>query len=247
MSRQRENTSANTLSTLAKSAIQRAKKRLQFREACRNRRSWTADEIELLRERYPDEPTDSIATDLGRSVSMVYAKAKNLGLSKSDAFLASPLARRLDGSLGISYRFGKGHEPWNKGKTGLPSTGRMAETQFRKGNKPGNWLPIGSHRTSQDGYLQRKVTDTGYPPRDWVSVHVLLWEERNGPVPPGHCLCFKDGNKQHITLDNLEFITRAERMRRNTIHRYPPELKDAIRTVGRLKQTIRRVEREKQN
>ncbi|WP_313026704.1 HNH endonuclease signature motif containing protein [Pseudomonas lopnurensis] len=238
---------ANALGALAMSAIQRAKKRLQFREACRNRRPWTEEEVELLRMRYADEPTETIAAELGRSVANVYGKAKRLGLSKSEAFLASALAGRLNGSQGVTHRFSKGHMPWNKGKKGLPSAGRMAETQFRKGSKPGNWLPIGSYRTNQDGYLQRKVSDTGYPPRDWVSVHVLLWEEHNGPVPPGHCLCFKDGNKQYIELENLELITRAERMRRNTIHRYPPELRDAIRAVGRLKHTIRRVEREKQN
>nr|WP_288356107.1 HNH endonuclease signature motif containing protein [uncultured Pseudomonas sp.] len=89
-------------------------------------------------------------------------------------------------------------------------------------------------RFSKEGYLQRKVTDTGYPPRDWKGVHILLWEEAHGPVPSGHCLAFRDGNKRNITLENLELITRAERMRRNTIHRYPPELKGAIRTLGRL-------------
>ena len=61
------------------------------------------------------------------------------------------------------------------------------------------------------------------------------------------CVCFKDGNKTHIALNNLELLTRAERMRRNTIHRYPEELKSAIRAIGKLKRTIREVENEEQD
>lgn len=49
------------------------------------------------------------------------------------------------------------------------------------------------------------------------------------------------------SIDNLELITRAERMRRNSIHRYPPELKSAIRVISKLKRTIQEVEHEKQD
>ncbi|HHN3384918.1 HNH endonuclease, partial [Pseudomonas aeruginosa] len=42
-------------------------------------------------------------------------------------------------------------------------------------------------------------------------------------------------------------ITRAERMRRNSIHRYPPELKSAIRVISKLKRTIQEVEHEEQD
>ncbi|EPV8693090.1 HNH endonuclease signature motif containing protein, partial [Pseudomonas aeruginosa] len=105
----------------------------------------------------------------------------------------------------------------------------------------------GSTRVSADGYLQRKISDTGYPPRDWKGIHILLWEEHFGPIPAGHCVCFKDNNKQNVVIDNLELITRAERMRRNSIHRYPPELKSAIRVISKLKRTIQEVEHEEQD
>lgn len=116
----------------------------------------------------------------------------------------------------------------------------------QEGAKPHTWLPVGSTRVSADGYLQRKISDTGYP-RDWKSIHILLWEEHVGPIPTGHCVCFKDNNKQNVVIDNLELITRAERMRRNSIHRYPPELKSAIRVISKLKRTIQEVEHEKQD
>lgn len=233
------------LSEIAQSALDQVKQRQRRSEACRNRRHWTDEEIQQLRDRYADEDTASIALDINCSVEKVYSKAAQLGLHKSEAYLAECLTRcgQQRAESGRATRFQKGLVPWNKGLKGMPSIGRMEQTQFKKGSKPGNWLPIGSYRFSKDGYLQRKVTDTGYPPKDWIAVHTLLWEEHNGCVPNGHCLCFKDGNKQNIVIENLELITRAERMRRNSIHRYPPELKDAIRTVAKLKRTIKEVER----
>ena len=116
------------------------------------------------------------------------------------------------------------------------------ETQFKKGHRGGKALekyqPIGTERLSKDGYLERKVNDDMPLQRRWRAVHILLWESVNGVLPKNHCLIFRDGNKANITLDNLELITRAENMRRNTIHRYPPELKSAIRVVSKLKRTI---------
>jgi hypothetical protein len=121
------------------------------------------------------------------------------------------------------------------------SAGRMPETQFKPGARPHTWKPIGSTRVTNDGYLQRKISDTGYPPRDWVGVHILLWEEAHGPIPKGHALIFKDRNKGNLCLENFELITRAELMRRNTIHNYPPELVDVIRLGGALKRRLRRI------
>lgn len=201
----------------------------------------------MLIARYPDEPTQGLADELGLQLHQLYAKARRLGLSKSEAFYQSEPSGRLNGTQGAARRFTKGLVPWNKGLKGLPSPGRMAQTQFKTGNRPENWLPIGSLRTTPDGYQQKKITDTGYPPVDWKAVHVLLWEEHHGPVAINLCVCFKDGNKSHIVLENLELITRAERMRRNTIHRYPEELKSVIRAVSKLKRTIREAEHEKQD
>ena len=201
----------------------------------------------MLIARYPDEPTQGLADELGLQLHQLYAKARRLGLSKSEAFYQNKPSGRLNGTQGAARRFTKGLVPWNKGLKGLPSPGRMANTQFKTGNRPENWLPIGSLRTTPDGYQQKKITDTGYPPVDWKAVHVLLWEEHHGPVAINLCVCFKDGNKSHIVLENLELITRAERMRRNTIHRYPEELKSVIRAVSKLKRTIREAEHEKQD
>lgn len=203
------------------------------------RQNWSEDDLEILRRRYPDELTQIIALELDRPLNSVLAKANALGLHKSTAFFAGPHAGRLTAGTGITNRFEKGHTPWNIGMKGFQAGGRAKQTQFKPGSKPHTWKPLGSERISRDGYLQRKVTDTGYPPKDWVGVHILLWIEAHGPVPQGHNVTFRDGNKQHLQLDNLELLSRAEMMKRNTIHRFPPALKDTIRAVNKLKRAIK--------
>lgn len=215
---------------------------------------WDVDSDALLRELYPDLPSQLLAEHFGCTLTALYQHARRLGLKKSDAYLASPHAQRLrrGDEVGKAYRFPKGYVPANKG-TRRPgwAPGRMAETQFKKGEMRGaaqhNYVPIGTERLSKDGYLERKVTDDHpVPARRWVGVHIVIWQEAHGPVPRGMCLAFRDRDKTHIALDNLELITRAERMRRNTIHRYPAEVKKAIRLVGKLKRTIEARD-EKQN
>lgn len=212
---------------------------------------WSDAEKCDLRRRYPTTATEVLAKRFGCPVDQVHAMARRLGLKKSPKFLAKH-CRRLDGSLGHEYRYPKGHVPANKGlrRPGF-APGRMRETQFKKGEqRNSNWTPIGTEAVDRDGYRKRKVRDDAAPNMsrfNWKYVHVLLWEEQHGPVPPGHCLVFRNGNKVDIRVDNLELITRAERMRRNTIHRYSPELKEVIRLNAKLKRTIRNRRDEKQD
>jgi hypothetical protein len=120
----------------------------------------------------------------------------------------------------------------------------MAQTQFKAGRKPQTWKPIGSTRISKEGYLQSKVSDTGYPPRDWVGVHILAWQGAHGPIPAGYIVAFKNGKKDNTSVENLELLSRRELMLRNTIHNYPPELADVIRVNGALRRKIRSIHEE---
>lgn len=205
----------------------------------RVRQPWKDWELSFLRSHYSNEPTATLAKTLKRSLTSVYQRAQILKLRKSAEWL-----RRGD-NVGTAHRFLPGHVPANKGlrRPGW-SRGRMAETQFKRGNKPQTWKPIGSTRYSKEGYLQRKVSDTGYPPRDWVGEHILMWTKVHGPVPRGFAVCFRDGDKSHLSLDNFELISRRELMRRNSIHRFPPELTDVIRLNGALKRRLRRHDEE---
>ncbi|MGN6383695.1 MAG: HNH endonuclease signature motif containing protein [Dyella sp.] len=221
--------------------------------------AWSEQDVAELVRRYPHEQTKVIAADLGRPIHTVYQKANGMGLKKDAAYLASEVSGRLNGrdTRGLSSRFKKGLVPANKGLKRPPgwAPGRMAKTQFKKG-KPTeaarNYQPIGTERISKDGYLERKVTDDHpVPARRWVAVHRLVWEAANGPIPAGHAVVFRKGMRtalpNEITKERLELVTRAELMRRNTIHRYPAELKQTIRLVGRLRRAIEDKADEKQD
>jgi hypothetical protein len=203
-------------------------------------REWSVAEIAKLRAIYPNSPTRHVGEFLGRTKSSINAAAAKLGLHKSAAYLAGPFKRLLSGlGNGIRHRVPKGHVPANKGLR-RPGwfRGRMRQTWFKKGQRPYTWKPLGSTRL-MDGYLQRKVTDTGYPPRDWRPLHHLLWQKHRGRIPRGHVLRFKDGNKQNIRLSNLELITRRENRLRNCFYRrYPPDLKRAVYALITLKRAI---------
>jgi hypothetical protein len=209
-----------------------------------NGRAWLPDEDARLRALYPDAPTVIVARKLGRSLSSTNQRAQKLGLHKSAAYLASPAACRLrrGDNVGARSRFQKGHAPANKGlrRPGW-GPGRMKATQFKKGQLPWTWRPVGAERLI-DGYRYTKVSDHRSVPwtRNWRPTHVLLWEKHRGLVPPGHALAFLNGDRTDIRLDNLELITRGELMARNTLHNLPEPLPQTIQLLGALKRKINR-------
>ena len=83
------------------------------------------------------------------------------------------------------FQFPKGNVPANKGHKGMQVHPNAVATQFKKGQMPTTWMPIGSYRVNGDGYLDRKVSDTGYSPRDWRPVHQLVWIEAHGEILSG--------------------------------------------------------------
>jgi hypothetical protein len=194
---------------------------------------------------YPHLRTDDVARILGRSKTAVYGMAGKLGLSKSAAYNASPISGRMVKGFapyGVPHRFPKGHVPANKGlrRPGWYS-GRMRETQFKKGQFPVNRDPdfyvIGALRVNPGGYIDMRVSfDKGA--MGWRGLHLILWEDAYGPVPKGHCLRFRDGDRLNVCLENLELIRRGENMRRNSIHNLPESLKSTINLLGQLKRRI---------
>lgn len=201
-----------------------------------HRQKWTPDQLAVLSARYPNERTDKLAASIGRTVSATHQRANQLGLRKSAEYLATPDAGRKDGNRGGKARFKKGQIPWNKGMKGLDIGGK--ETRFKVGSKPQKWKPIGAERICKDGLLVRKYFDTGVKSIDWVAVHVYVWTQHNGPVPAGHAVVFVDGNNRNFDPENLECVTRAELMRRNSVHNLPKELAELCQLRGALNRQI---------
>lgn len=107
-------------------------------------------------------------------------------------------------------RFYKGQQSWNKGKK-LGIKGRMAETMFKPGRRPHNYLPVGSEIIDGEGYHKVKVAD----PKTWKFKHRLIWEEHNGEIPKGGIVVFVDGDRDNLDIGNLMMLTRKEQVRAN--------------------------------
>jgi len=212
----------------------------------RTRRLWTKDEDDLLRRRYPNESTDSIAADMGRSTSSIYARVASLGRNTTASYADRQAERNSSRlvQLGMQHQFQAGLVPWNAGRR-FVSGGRSIETRFKPGQKPHTWRPIGTERLTKEGYLERKVRDTCVTKNDYKPVHHIVWEEAGREIPPGHVLAFKDGNKRNFALENLELLTRKQLMARNTIHNYGPEVAQLAQLRGAIKRQINRLEGKK--
>lgn len=195
----------------------------------------------IIREYYADHPTKVIALVVGWSVSQIYHYAYSKGLKKSETFHAELMrieAERIT-KRGERYRFTKGHTPANKGKKMKPEVYLKAQpTMFKKGNKPHNYMPVGSEAITKDGYVKVKIAD----PNKWELKHRLVWEQHNGPIPKGYNVQFKDGNRANTCITNLYLISKSDQISDNSIVRYPPELRRAIHRVSKLKKTIKQYE-----
>lgn len=218
----------------------------RLRKDDERKNSWSAKEDALMRERYPFESAEAVAAALGpqRTKTAVYARARTLQIEKAPEFLASAASGRLDGSQGAGTRFATGNVPWTKGKTGLHQLG--GATRFQKGAQPANWMPIGSTRLHDKSYTWIKVSDEGGGfPHGWQPLHRVLWEQAHGIIPKDHLVAFKDGNPQHIELDNLELVSKKDWAIRHSLSNpdnYPPELAELIRTQARLMRLIKESE-----
>lgn len=199
------------------------------------KRPWTEADLALLRARYPHESTEVVAAALGRTPRAVGAYAHVLGLAKTPAYKASMTA-----GIGVAHRFQPGHTPWIKGKRGVAPS-----TAFKVGNRPANKAEVGETRF-RSRYVQVKVADQGERAAQWRPLHHLVWEEVNGPIPPGHALAFRDGNRRNTTLENLELVARADWINHLVIHRLPPEMRPLLYLKGALTRAINR-QRKKQS
>lgn len=206
------------------------------------RKYWTDEEMEQLKQLYPTTLGEELAKKFNCSIKSVYNQAVKLGLKKDMAFV-SEIARQRSLVLnhgGRKYQFKKGHTPYNKGLKQMQymssdSIERTKATRFKTGNVSLNYRPVGSERVNKDGYLEVKVAD----PNKWELKHRYVWKKENGPISKGSNIQFKDGNRQNVSLDNLYIISRKEQINRNSIVRYPNEVRTAIKRISKINKLIK--------
>lgn len=117
---------------------------------------------------------------------------------------------------------------------------KIRATQFKKGEKPHNLLPVGTIRVTSEGYKIRKKQMEGSIWERWEPLHRAVWEEHNGPIPEGMMVSFKDSDHLNCDIDNLMLITKAESITLSKLgYRFEdPDLTEAGLQVVRLKQAI---------
>ena len=188
---------------------------------------------DIIRQRYPFEPTKKIADDLGVSESLVYNRAWSMGIKKDPVYLRS--TQFPPGYLGgKATQFQKGQVPPNKGqKMSKDVYQKVAHTMFKKGSRPHNTKPFGTinQRKDKSGkiYQYIKIADS-----KWQLLNRYTWEQHNGPIAKGLIVVYKDGNYLNNDIDNLMLLTKKENMARNTIQRLPKELQQVMRLKCKL-------------
>lgn len=214
------------------------------------RHIWKGWEVEFLKKNYADSLTADIATVLGIPAKRVLAKAHALGLHKTKELIAQTARARTQKPAHGSRatQFAKGLRPWNTGLKGVTGTQAACRaTQFKPGARPATWVPVGSFRVVEGDILEQKFADEAGPPgRRWKAYARIVWEQANGPVPEGHAVVFRPGKKTTdpalVTLDAIELVSRADLVRRNSIHRYPDELRSVMRLRGQINRAIKQAE-----
>lgn len=211
-------------------------KKLGLRRKVNVHHPWTQRQISYLKKHYADTPLDVLIEKTKHCQESIYNKAAALGLKKSHEF-KSEFGRRVAASpKSQACRFGKGHEPFNKGKRDYEfrskeAIERCAATQFKKGSRPHNTRPVGYEcyrRVGKTGYVYIKVSDDA----KMVMKHRWVWEQAHGEIPDGYNIAFRDGDTRNCSLDNLELVSREDAARR-TIEKETPEVRKARCEKGR--------------
>lgn len=168
------------------------------------------------------------------------------------------LRKRKGWKTGRTGQFERGCTPLNKGHKYGPGEGpnhpNAMRARFKSGNRTGKavevYKPIGTERTTPDGYRERKIHD-GMPLHSrWRAVHLIEWEAINGPMPEGMCLKCIDGNKDNTDPSNWQLIPRAMLPRLNGrfgrgYDEAPAELKQLILKTAELEHVAREARKAK--
>jgi hypothetical protein len=111
---------------------------------------------------------------------------------------------------------------------------RTKATRFQVGGRVWNHRPVGWERVNVYGYIEVKIAE----PRTFKLKHRHAWEQAHGPIPKGHNVVFRDGDTMNCKPENLELVSNAENMKRNTLHRFPEEVRQLIHAKGALTRQI---------
>ncbi len=202
---------------------------------------WTEEELQYLREHYPDGNTAEIAKQLGRTITAVNSAAAAYGIRKSDEFKERQMRDMICSPQSIAHRYAKGHKSRFKGEKWyelMPEEARKKclRTAFKDGNIPHNAYADGTELV-RDGRVYIKVPGI----RTLQLKHRYVWEKHNGKIPDGHIIKFKDGDFMNCDISNLYVMSRADACVKMMSEQTPEQKKRKLsKAQARRNETIRK-------
>lgn len=186
-----------------------------------------------LKKYYLVKPVNQLAAGTQKSETFIKCRLRQLNLVRPPELIEQ--FKRMG-------RIKPGAVPPNKGKKRsewLSKAGirKVKKTQFKKGNCP--------HNTKSDFEIVVRADSRGVKYQHirvalgkWIPLHRYNWEKVNGKIPAKMKLVFKDGDTMNCDVPNLELLTPADLLRRNSWHNYPEELGKIIQLQGALTRQI---------
>ncbi len=213
------------------------------------RKQWTKEEYWKYQKRYPQGMYEFIRDNSWGVSSKEMADMCNEKFGTNWTQTGMKQFRQRHGiKSGVTGWYQKGHAPGTKGKTIEEICGydpeklaKVRSTQFKKGDRPKNELPVGSIVMNSRGYYLHKKQMEGTIWERWEFYHRRLWEDQYGPIPKGMYVGFKDGNPKNCVIENLMLITQGENAQMTHLHlrSEDPDLTDAALNMIRLKNRIK--------
>ena len=198
---------------------------------------WTDTEIEYLRTHYATSYMSDMCMYFNRSEKSIYMQAFLMGLKKDDKFKRDNVREKMSpnflahckkkGCVGVGYKMSK--ERYEK----------CSLTMFKKGDLPAKTNPVGTLFFWKRGEVWIR---TGFKQRELY--HRYVWKQHNGEIPKDRIVSFIDGNSQNCDISNLQLISRADNMARNSINRYPKEFKSKVFLLAWFRRKINKFKKQ---
>lgn len=198
-------------------------------------------QITFIKENYIRLSPRKLAAEIGRSRTFVRSVIKKHKLVVPDDIMEERIR---------ASQFQKGQPSMNKGLKpeeymSPAALEKIRKTQFKKGHLP--------HNTKKDGAISiRKHKRTGQAYKyiriakgEWVLLHRHMWEQQEGPIPPGYNCQFIDKDTMNCDIDNLYLINRKHQVIiNNRVNRgqLPFHLIDSAILISKLNQKIKSCE-----
>ena len=204
---------------------------LKLKKTIYSNNPYTKEKEDYLIKNYANTRNRDLAEILNVTEGSIQGRAFKLGLKKCPEF--------MERCSSVSY-FKKGHIPYSKGKKQTEfmspeAIERTKATRFQKGSLPFNYK--GGEHLTKDGYIMKSLGESKK-----ILKHKYVWENKNGKIPKGYCLWFKDGDRTNCSIENLELISQCENMLRNSKYNYPREVIPSMILVNKVKKQLNTIE-----